>query len=178
MNMDLIGLDPPRQVLMADVLARLLHRSSPGDARRVDKGMHEVSKERKEHAAPSGCAVLIIDDDHNTVEGLRLLFEFDGFSVSVAENAIEGLRLARLRRPQAVVCDIDLAGVLSGFDVAVVLRNDPVTASAFLVAVTACEAPRDRVRGARAGFAAYLSKPVSYQDLLEVVRRGVDHRAH
>jgi CheY-like chemotaxis protein len=127
---------------------------------------------------PSRYSVLIIEDDHNSAEGLRLLLEFDGFSVTVAEDALEGLRLARLKRPQAVVCDIGLPGVLNGFDVATVLRNDPATSSAFLVAVTALGDPADRLRGAQAGFHAYLSKPVSYQRLLGVVLAGVQDTAH
>ena len=141
----------------------------------MDAGTREASKE---HGEPPACVVLIIEDDHNTAEGLRLLFEFDGFSVSVAEDGVEGLRLARLRQPHAVVCDIDLPGVLSGFDVAAVLRSDPATSSAFLVAVTAYGDTSDRLRGAQAGFQAYLNKPVSYQHLLEIVLAGVEETAH
>ena len=135
----------------------------------MDAGTHKV----KEQAESSACALLIIEDDHNTAEGLRFLFEFDGFSVSVAEDAVEGLRLARLRHPQAVICDINLPGVLNGFDVAAVLRGDPATSSAFLVAVTACGTASDRSRGARVGFEAYLDKPVNYRHLLAVVVAGV-----
>jgi DNA-binding response OmpR family regulator len=137
----------------------------------MDAGTHEASKDPAE---PPAYELLIIEDDHNTAEGLRLLFEFDGFSVSVAEDAVDGLRLARLRHPQAVVCDIDLNGVLNGFDVAAVLRSDPATSSAFLVAVTACGDINDRLRGARVGFRAYLDKPVNYRHLLAVVRAGAE----
>ena len=141
----------------------------------MDAGTHEASEE---HTEPSACALLIIEDDHNTAEGLRMLFEFDGFSVSVAADAVEGLRLARLHHPQAVVCDISLPGVLNGFDVAAVLRSDPATSSAFLVAVTACVDASDRLRGARVGFQAYLDKPVSYRHLLAVVLAGVGDAGH
>lgn len=136
----------------------------------MDAATHEVSRENTE---PSACAVLIIEDDRNTAEGLRGLFEFDGFSVSVAADAVEGLRLARLRHPQAVVCDIGLPGVLNGFDVAAVLRSDPATSSAFLVAVTASVDASDRLKATRVGFQAYLNKPVSYRHLLAVVLAGV-----
>ena len=137
----------------------------------MEVGTHEATKQ---HVEAPAYRVLIIEDDHKTAEGLRLLFEFDGFLVNVAEDAVEGLRLARLRHPQAVVCDIGLPGVLDGFDVAAVLRSDPATSSAFLVAVTARGDTSDRLRGAQAGFQAYLDKPVNYRQLLAVVLAGVE----
>lgn len=129
-----------------------------------DAGPHEP----KEHVELSRCPLLLIEDDRNAAEGLRFLFEFDGFSVSVAADAVEGLRLARLCHPQAVICYISLPGVLNGFDVAAVLQSDPATSSAFLVAVTACGTDSDRSRGARVGFQAYLDKPVNYRHLLSI----------
>lgn len=140
----------------------------------MDAATHEALKE---HIEAPVYEVLIIEDDHNTAEGLRLLLEFDGFSVGVAEDAIEGLRLARLRHAQAVICDIDLSGVLNGFDVAAVLQSDPATSSALLIAVTACVDAQDRLRGAQVGFRAYLDKPVNYRQLLAVLIAGLEDAA-
>src|SRR5947209_1787175 len=85
--------------------------------------------------SPAGRRILIVEDNRDCAESLRLLLQFLGHHVWVAATGIDGVRLARALRPEVVLCDIGLPE-LDGFGVASALRGEPETAGSHLVAIT------------------------------------------
>jgi CheY-like chemotaxis protein/two-component sensor histidine kinase len=109
--------------------------------------------------------ILVIEDNRDAADSLRMLLEPYGYEVTVAYSGPEGLRAAEQRQPHVVLCDIGLPG-LNGYDVAGELRRKPATASARLIAVTGYGAEDDRRRCQEVGFDAHLVKPVDPDALI------------
>ncbi|CAM3371937.1 histidine kinase [Bordetella sputigena] len=121
--------------------------------------------------APSngGLRVLLIDDNEDAVQSMRLLLQDAGHTVATAGNGEAGLASAQALAPQVVVIDIGLPDV-DGFEVAAALRRSSATANSFLVALSGYTATAMMERGAKVGFNQYLSKPVDVARLEEVLR--------
>jgi PAS domain S-box-containing protein len=115
--------------------------------------------------------VLIIDDNRDAAHPMSKLLTMRGHTVVVAEDGPGGVAKAREFNPDIILCDIGLPGQMSGYDAARVLRADPTTKGTFLVAVTGFGQDEDRRRAAAAGFDRHMTKPVSYLDLLALIKQ-------
>jgi CheY-like chemotaxis protein len=112
--------------------------------------------------------VLVVEDNRDAAESLRLLLELYGYEVAVAYTGPAGVETAREWRPDAVLCDIGLPG-LDGYGVVRALRRDPSTAAARVIAVTGYGSDEDRERSHEAGFDAHLTKPADPAALQELL---------
>jgi len=112
--------------------------------------------------------ILVVEDNRDTADSLCLLLELYGYEVTVAYSGPDGVRAAEQYRPDVVLCDIGLPG-LDGYGVARKLRDNPATAKARLIAVTAYGQDEDRRRSHEAGFEQHLVKPVDPNALLRVL---------
>jgi CheY-like chemotaxis protein len=115
-----------------------------------------------------GQRVLIVEDNADAAESLRLLLEAHGHRVAVAATGPAGVEAALRAAPEVVLCDLGLPG-MSGFEVARTLRADPATAAALLVAVSGYGHEDDRQRSREAGFERHLVKPVDPTDILRLL---------
>lgn len=114
----------------------------------------------------SGLRVLVVDDHHDTAEGLRLLLSEWGCDVRVVHDGHDALRVAGQWTPAAVLLDIGLPG-LDGYQVAKSLRENRGTADTRIVAVSGYGQKRDRERARAVGFDGYLVKPVQPERVRE-----------
>ena len=120
--------------------------------------------------------VLIIEDNRDAADMLRLVLQIQGHDVRTAHSGPEGVRLAGEWRPEVILCDIGLPG-LDGYAVAAALRSNPATSRARLVAITGYGGEENRRRALEAGFDQHLTKPVSPDQLQEtLVERRPDPR--
>jgi PAS domain S-box-containing protein len=110
--------------------------------------------------------ILVIEDNRDSAESLRMLLDLSGYEVEVAYTGTTGVEAAARFRPHAVVCDIGLPE-LDGYGVARALRQRPDLAGARLIAVTGYGRSEDIEKARRAGFNFHLTKPVDPQELLE-----------
>jgi PAS domain S-box-containing protein len=122
-------------------------------------------------SAPGGRRVLIVEDNRDGAESLRVLLELVGHDVTLAHTGPDGVTAARAVCPEVVLCDLGLPG-LSGYDVARALRADPTTADAVLVCVSGYGQERDRQQALDAGFDRALVKPVDPETLVRIVAGG------
>ncbi|HKQ29452.1 MAG TPA: PAS domain S-box protein [Burkholderiales bacterium] len=125
------------------------------------------AKESGPGAAPR--RVLVIDDNHDAANALRLLLENDGHEVKVANDGITGLALAREYKPDYLLLDIGLPR-LNGYDIAASVRSDPTLQRATIVAITGYGQVHDRARTAAVGFDHHLTKPVDFKTLQALFR--------
>ncbi|MEO0035384.1 MAG: hypothetical protein RLZZ501_1407, partial [Pseudomonadota bacterium] len=119
---------------------------------------------------PVTATVLYVDDDPVNLKLLEQVFAtMPQLRLVTAPTPGLGLDLARLRRPDLILLDINLPG-MDGCEMLGRLRADPQTQDIPVAAVTALAMARDIERGLAAGFNAYLTKPIDIPLLVETVR--------
>jgi PAS domain S-box-containing protein len=105
--------------------------------------------------------VLYVEDNPANVTFMSdLVSTMEDIELLTAPTAEMGIDLARARQPDAIIMDINLPG-MSGNDALRELRTLPETRDIPVIALTAAASHADRRRGAEAGFAQYLTKPVN-----------------
>ena len=117
-------------------------------------------------AAP-GRSILIIEDNADARDALRVLLELEGHAVDAAEEGHAALDLAHARDPDVALVDIGLPG-MDGFEVARRLRARDARRPV-LIALTGYGQPEDRRRATEAGFDEMLVKPVDPTALTELL---------
>ncbi len=113
--------------------------------------------------------VLIVEDNRDAAESLRMLLELQGYRVAVAHTGGAALESARRLRPDLVLCDIGLPGGMDGYAVARALRADSFPPSLRLIALTGYGQEEDQRRAYEAGFDRHLTKPVDPAVLTELL---------
>jgi two-component system response regulator MprA len=116
--------------------------------------------------------VLIVDDEPQIVEFLRMGFTYEGFTVFAATSGIEGLQMALAKQPDVIILDIMLPG-MSGLDIASRLRP---SSDAAILMLTARDEVDDRVTGLNSGADDYVTKPFAFKELLARVRAVLRRR--
>lgn len=109
--------------------------------------------------------ILIVEDEKNTADALKLLLEHKGYNVTTVSTGEQALEWSKTHMPNVVICDINLPGELDGYAVGSAIRTFPELKSVHLVAVTGYTTEEDRRRAKRAGFTHHLEKPVSIEHL-------------
>ena len=112
--------------------------------------------------------VLIVEDNADASDVLRMLLEVEGHQVEIAGDGKLGLALALEGRFDAIVCDIGLPG-LDGLELMARLRAAPVATRPLTIALSGYGQPQDRERALAAGFDRYLVKPVAPGVLIEML---------
>jgi PAS domain S-box-containing protein len=113
--------------------------------------------------------VLVVDDNVDAAEGLALLLQSDGHTVTVAHNGMDAVQTSESFRADIVILDIGLPG-MNGYEVATVLRQRGPECPE-LIAVTGYGQAADTQRALAAGFQVHLVKPVDARDLMAAIAR-------
>ncbi len=112
--------------------------------------------------------ILIVDDEPNIVLSLEFLMQSKGYSVAVARNGEQALRLASEFRPQLVLLDV-MMPLVNGFEVCRRLRADPQQRGLKILILTARGRESEVKRGLNEGADAYVTKPFATQELIAAV---------
>src|SRR6185436_2628593 len=102
----------------------------------------------------------------------RDVLQVKGYNTLEAVTGEEGVKLAREKKPDLVLMDIQLPGI-NGIEAFKQLRADAKTRAIPVVALTASVTPTDRSAIAAAGFDAFLGKPINLKEFLDTVKRLV-----
>jgi PAS domain S-box-containing protein len=113
-------------------------------------------------------SILVIEDNADTRDVLKLMLEVEGATVETAEGGEEGLRAAERLRPDIVLCDIGLPDI-DGFEVARRIRARTDLAVSRLIALTGYGQAEDMRQAIKAGFDAHLTKPVNLDQLMALL---------
>lgn len=108
--------------------------------------------------------VLVVDDDEMIRRLVRAVLEADEFEVAEARDGQTALQLATERMPAVVVLDVMMPG-LDGVEVCRRLDHDQVK----VVVLTARDDPKLEAEAKEAGADAFLTKPFSPMELLDLV---------
>jgi len=110
--------------------------------------------------------ILIVDDDENISQLLKLYFEKEGFYVLSAYDGNTAVNLYQSTQPALVVLDIMLPG-MSGWDVCREIRKKSTVP---IIMLTAKSETFDKVLGLELGADDYITKPFEPQELVARVR--------
>jgi CheY-like chemotaxis protein len=116
------------------------------------------------------CLVLLVEDSAETYELYSEVLAKAGYAVVGADNGEEAYRQAVALAPDLVIMDYELRG-LDGAAATERLKRDPRTAQIPVVMITGRVARHEFERARAAGCDAFLAKPVSYDQLLDEVKR-------
>ena len=113
--------------------------------------------------------VLYAEDDAVNVELIRGLLAFrPAIALRVAESGKAALAMARCAPPDLILVDMNL-GDMTGIQLASALRQDPATRSVPLVGLSADALPEHIDAALSAGFHSYVTKPIEFRKLLDVL---------
>ena len=120
----------------------------------------------------SGERILIVEDEPGTAEVYKIVLEVEGYEVLVAHTAPAAEKTLEQNEFDIILLDVELRGT-SGLDLCRHIREElKLTLPVIIISVHGI--PEDFQAGIDAGANAYLSKPVSQDELLEAVREGLE----
>ncbi len=130
---------------------------------------------RKGNTMSANAKILIIDDDPDIVEAMKVVLESRNYQVRVASTGEEGLRKMRADKPELIILDIMMETGDKGFDVAREIKWDPLYKDVSILMLTAIKEKTGLDFGKEAGDAHWLpvddycDKPLHPDELLSKV---------
>ena len=116
--------------------------------------------------------ILYVEDNEVNRRLVQDLLRPTSYRLIEAPDGESGMAMARQERPDLILMDVQLPQV-SGIEATRTLRGEAATANTPIVAITSFALTGDEEKAKEAGATAYLAKPYSPRDLLELIRRLV-----
>ncbi|HZO85850.1 MAG TPA: response regulator [Verrucomicrobiae bacterium] len=114
--------------------------------------------------------ILVIEDEHQMRVNIATILEMEEFDVLCAENGRRGVELALTEKPDLILCDLMMPDI-DGEAVLEHLRREPHTARIPFVFLSARGQTAFLKKALPLGPERYLGKPVSAQELLDMIQR-------
>ena len=112
--------------------------------------------------------VLIVEDNDLNMKLFHDLLDAHGYDTLQTKDGMEALAIAREKRPDLILMDIQLPEV-SGLEVTKWIKEDDELKSIPVIAVTAFAMKGDEEKILQSGCEAYVSKPISVTEFLSTV---------
>ena len=135
---------------------------------RMPNAPASLSEKKAPRMLPASLRVLVVDDNADARDMLRTFLELAGHEVHDAVSGPEAVEKAARVLPDLALVDLGLPG-FDGLEVAKRLRQDANTRAILLVAMTGYGQPDDRRRTKEVGFDVHIVKPVTSEDLSDVL---------
>ncbi len=112
--------------------------------------------------------ILVVDDEPDLCEGLKLNLEIEGYEADTAYSAEEALEMD-LTSYDLILLDV-MMGKMSGFEIARILKRNPNTAHIPIIFCTAKNADDDMIAGLNLGADDYVTKPYNIRNILARIK--------
>ena len=112
--------------------------------------------------------ILIVDDSPSQLLGMKRIVEKLGHETVTAEDGASGVEVAKSTLPDLILMDVVMPN-LNGFQATRAISKEPSTANIPVVLVTTKDQETDKVWGMRQGAKAYITKPFTESQLIEVI---------
>jgi two-component system, OmpR family, alkaline phosphatase synthesis response regulator PhoP len=131
-----------------------------------------------------GADILIIDDDRDLVESIRIVLESRKYNVRTAYNGKDGFQKIQEKAPDLILLDVMMATDTEGFSLAYKLRNNPAYKEIPIIMVTgftkkmAETGPEkfQHIMGESWPVTQFLEKPIDPEQLLSVIEEILGER--
>lgn len=110
--------------------------------------------------------ILIVEDEENIRELLRLYLEREGYEICEAANGVEGLKLWKSGNPDMLLLDV-MMPMMDGWQVCRTIREESTVP---IIMLTAKGETSDRVSGLEMGADDYIVKPLEMREVVARVR--------
>ncbi len=117
--------------------------------------------------------ILVVEDDFDISNMLRIYFSGQGYDVQVAPRGGDALTLTRKQLPQLIVLDIMLPD-MNGYDVCRELRSTTRTSHIPIIFLTQKDERSDKIQGLELGADDYITKPFDIEELKLRVKNQID----
>lgn len=117
-----------------------------------------------------GRRILIVDDEADLVETIKLRLETGGYEVITALDGAEGLAKAKGDKPSLILLDI-MMPKLNGYQVCRELKSDAACKDIPVVMLTAKTQQTDKFWGREVGASDYITKPFEFSALLNIIEK-------
>ncbi len=124
--------------------------------------------------------ILVVDDDRDVFESMKIVLESEGYCVEWATNGKEALDKARSRKPDLMILDVMMSTDDEGFQLSYTMKQDADLSAIPIIMVTSI--------GSKTGFSfnknrdedflpvnEFLEKPVEPKILIDKVRENLGH---
>lgn len=118
--------------------------------------------------------ILIVDDDMELSDGLRMLLEKQGFRVMQARDGQQGTNMVYQHKPDLVILDMMMPR-MGGYPVLEHFRGK--TDAPPIIMITANEGSRHKAYAEYLGVIDYIRKPFAMERLIEAVHKGLAAKA-
>ncbi|MCP4415934.1 MAG: response regulator [Chloroflexi bacterium] len=117
--------------------------------------------------------ILIVEDDFDISNMLRIFFTGQGYHVDVAVRGLDALELCRKKLPDLIVLDIMLPDI-DGYEVCRKLRTTTRTSHIPIIFLTQKDGRKDRIAGLELGADDFITKPFDIEELKLRVRTAIN----
>jgi CheY-like chemotaxis protein/anti-sigma regulatory factor (Ser/Thr protein kinase) len=128
----------------------------------------DQSAESFEYRKPAKATVLCIEDNPANLRLISQILRLRSVNFISTHSPALGIELAQMHHPDLILLDINIPG-MDGYQVLKVIKKDPALKHIPVIAVTAKAMAHDIERGMAAGFAAYITKPLSVDHFLQSI---------
>jgi CheY-like chemotaxis protein len=116
----------------------------------------------------AGETILVIEDNALNMKLVRSLLEIGKYCIIEAEDAERGIQLARERKPDLILMDIQLPG-MDGLTATGILKSDAAVQGIAIVALTSHAMEGDDKKALEAGCDGYITKPINTKKFLPAI---------
>ena len=126
---------------------------------------------------PEGIRILLVEDDEDSREMLKIMFEQNGMHITGVESAAKAVELIQQMKPDVLISDIGLPNE-DGYELIGKIRQLSPEKGGLTpaIALTGYVSLQDRSHAFNVGFQKHLSKPVDIDELLELVKGLVGNK--
>lgn len=117
--------------------------------------------------------MLIVEDDYDISNMLRIYFQSNGYDVAVAQRGEDALEMCRKQLPHIIVLDIMLPD-MDGYDVCRELRGNLRTSHVPIIFLTQKDERSDKIHGLELGADDYITKPFDLEELKLRVKSAIN----
>ncbi|MET3293217.1 UNVERIFIED_CONTAM: signal transduction histidine kinase/CheY-like chemotaxis protein [Brevibacillus sp. OAP136] len=139
----------------------------------MEQDIHVLADTKETEMLIKGSStLLVIDDDMAMLQLMKRYLGKEDWTVALAKNGHEGIRLAKELRPTVIALDVLMPG-MDGWTVLTTLKNDPELAGIPVVMISMTD---DKNLGYALGASEFLTKPVYRERLIAVLDKYVPER--
>ncbi|HDN25512.1 MAG TPA: PAS domain S-box protein [Thioploca sp.] len=118
----------------------------------------------------TSAVILLVDDNPTIIETVSDYLKVKGYRVIIAYNGVQAIEQVITAHPDIILMDIQMQ-IMDGLEATRRIRANAEIAAIPIIALTALAMPGDKERCLEAGTNDYLSKPVSFKDLIAAIER-------
>ncbi len=119
---------------------------------------------------PNQKKILVVDDEQDLVETIRLKLSSEGYKVEAAYTGIQALEKAKQSKPDLILLDI-MMPELNGYQVCKKIKEDNTLKNIPVVMLTAKAQESDKFWGLETGADDYITKPFEFSSLLKTISK-------